>query len=577
LFSAFYFTIKIIPQSFYVPFFIDFFYRNLKLIINNQTTFFGELLMVTSLRNILAVTALLGVVGSQSAAAQTSRCTYTVNNDWNTGFVATITISNTGSSAINGWNVGWRYTTNSVTNLWNATLSGSNPYSAVALDWNKTIQPGQSISFGFQGNKNNSAVAEVPVVTGAVCGGVGTSASATSQSSTPVPSSVRSSTTVVSSTAVVSSTPVLSSLRSSTPVISSAISSRQSSSRSSTITTGDLGLKDLASFPIGVAVPAGNDGNSILTSTRQQVVALPNFSQFTAENIMKMNFMHPEENTFSFGQADDLIAYARNNGISVHAHTLIWHSDYQVPNFMRNYPGDAAAFSAMLKTHVQTVASHFSGKVVSWDVVNEAFVDDGDGSGINGYRNSIFYQKLGAKFIDEAFINARAADPIADLYYNDYNTEANTTKTTNMLAMIDGLLARRVPINGVGFQMHVFLDWPSTANIEAVFQQIVNRGLKVKISELDVRINNPYNPSLPKFSSLTAEAAAMQKVRYHDIVASYMKIVPAALRGGITVWGVWDTNSWINSQGSPDWPLLFDADFKAKPAHQGFAEALQGN
>jgi endo-1,4-beta-xylanase len=521
--------------------------------------------MATCIKKGIAAFVLSGLIGSSYAAAQTSRCTYTLNNEWNTGYVATITITNSGSSAINGWSVGWQYTNNRITNSWNATLSGSNPYSAASLDWNRTIQPGQSVSFGFQGNKNNTGAAEVPVVTGAVCGGSNSSVATSARSSTPIVSSVRSS---VRSSSTPDLSSVRSSVRSSTPVTSS--------SRSSTNPSGDIGLKTLATFPIGVAVPAGNEGNSILTSARQQVVVLPNFSQFTAENIMKMSYMHPEENTFSFTQADDFIEYARTKGINVHAHTLIWHSDYQVPNFMRNYPGNAAAFSAMLKTHVQTVASHFSGKVVSWDVVNEAFVDDGDGSGVNGYRNSIFYQKLGAKFIDEAFINARAADPVADLYYNDYNTEANTTKTTNMLAMIDGLLARRVPINGVGFQMHVFLDWPSAANIEAVFQQIVNRGLKVKITELDVRINNPYNPSLPKFTSLTAEAAAMQKTRYHDIVASYMKIVPPALRGGITVWGVWDGNSWIVTPSTPDWPLLFDVNFNAKPAYQGFADALNG-
>jgi endo-1,4-beta-xylanase len=530
--------------------------------------------MTTRVKKSLAAFILSGLIGSPYVAAQTSRCTYTVNNDWNTGYVATITITNSGSSAIDGWNVGWQYTNNRITNSWNAVITGTSPYSASSLDWNRSIQPGQSVSFGFQGNKNNAGTAEVPVVTGAVCGGGNNSSVATSTSSSK-PSSTPSSTS--------SSTPIASSVRSSsTPDTSSVRSSVRSSttvtssSTSSATTTGDLGLKTLANFPIGVAVPAGNDGNSILTSTRQQTVVLPNFSQFTAENIMKMSYMHSEENTFSFTQADDFIEYARTKGINVHAHTLVWHSDYQLPNFMRNYSGDAAAFSAMLKTHVQTIASHFSGKVVSWDVVNEAFVDDGDGSGVNGYRNSIFYQKLGTKFIDEAFINARAADPVADLYYNDYNTEANTAKTTNMLAMIDGLLARKVPITGVGFQMHVFVDWPSAANIEAVFQQVVNRGLKVKISELDVRINNPYNASLPKFTSLTAEAAALQKTRYHDIVASYMKIVPPALRGGITVWGVWDGNSWIVTPSTPDWPLLFDVDFKAKPAYQGFADALNG-
>ncbi len=335
-----------------------------------------------------------------------------------------------------------------------------------------------------------------------------------------------------------------------------------------------VGLKTLADFPIGVAVNAGNEANSIInsaTSAQQQAAVLPHFDQVTAGNIMKMSYLHPSENTYSFTQADELVNFASARGMTMHAHTLIWHSDYQVPTFMKNYSGD---FSAMLKTHVQTVASHFAGKVDSWDVVNEALAEDGDASAVNGYRNSVFYQKLGAAFIDQAFINTRAVDPVADLYYNDFNIENNGTKTTNLLAMIDGMKARNIPITGVGFQMHVLLDWPTTSTIESTMRAVASRGLKVKITELDVRVNNIYNASAPKYTSLTAEAAALQKQRYSAIVAAYLRAVPAAQRGGITVWGVWDTDSWLNTPTEPDWPLLFDANFQAKPALQGFVDAL---
>lgn len=289
---------------------------------------------------------------------------------------------------------------------------------------------------------------------------------------------------------------------------------------------------------------------------------------------MKMSYLHPSENTFNFTQADDLITFASRNGIRMHGHALIWHSDYQVPSFMKNYSGD---FAAMLKTHVQTIASHFSGKVDSWDVVNEALAEDGDSSAVNGFRNSVFYQKMGINYIDQAFINARAADPVADLYYNDYNIENGGAKTTNLYALVDGLKSRNVPITGVGFQMHVLLDWPSTSTIEAAMKAIADRGLKVKITELDVRVNNKYNPSAPVYTSLTTEAATRQKERYRQIVAAYLRAVPASQRGGISVWGVWDTDSWLNTASEPDWPLLFDANFQPKPALQGFADGLTGN
>jgi endo-1,4-beta-xylanase len=330
------------------------------------------------------------------------------------------------------------------------------------------------------------------------------------------------------------------------------------------------GLKSLASFPIGVAVNAGFENNSILnssTSAQQQAVVFPNFNQMTAGNIMKMSYLHPQENTFTFGQADDFVSFARANGVDVHGHTLIWHSDYQVPAFMTNYTGD---FAAMLKNHVQTIVSHFQGRVVSWDVVNEALADDGQPT-VNGIlRSTVFSQKMGLAFIDQAFINARAVDPQVDLFYNDYNIEAGGRKTANLLALIDGMTSRGVPITGVGFQVHVTIDWPSITAIESSMKAVADRGLKVKISEMDVSMKSAY-------TSFTADAAARQQQRYHDIVAAYLRAVPAAQRAGITVWGVWDADSWINQPGSPDWPLLFDANFQAKPALQGFKDALLGN
>jgi endoglucanase len=132
----------------------------------------------------LAVMLGMGVAAGQAQAAV---CSYTVVNEWNTGFQGSITITNNGTTAINGWTVGWQYSANKITSSWNATLSGSNPYTATALDWNKTIQPGQSVSFGVQGDKNGSA-AEKPTITGAVCSTVTTSSSVATTSSSPATS-----------------------------------------------------------------------------------------------------------------------------------------------------------------------------------------------------------------------------------------------------------------------------------------------------------------------------------------------------------------------------------------------------
>lgn len=294
------------------------------------------------------------------------------------------------------------------------------------------------------------------------------------------------------------------------------------------------------------------------------------FDQVTPGNIMKMSYLHPSENTYTFEHADELVGYALSNNISVHGHTLVWHSDYQIPEWMKNYNGD---YASMLQGHVQTIVNYYAGRIVSWDVVNEAFADDGDSDAINGYRNSLWYQKIGPAYIEQAFIAADAADPAADLYYNDYNIEGGQQKFDYVLAMVDDFKARGIPIDGIGFQMHINIEWPSETQIKNAFQQIVNRGLKVKVTELDIPVNTYANPD--KYLTFTNEAAQRQKDKYREVVAAYVEVVPPALRGGITVWGVFDSDSWlIDLHGREDWPLLFDDRGVAKPAVEGFAEGL---
>ena len=128
-------------------------------------------------------------------------CQYVIDSQWNNGFGAKIKITNDGTTAINGWNVSWQYSgDNRITSSYNATFTGTNPYSAASLSWNGNIAPGQSVEFGFQGTKG-AAAAEIPVISGAACAG-GT----TTSSSTQAVSSSRSSSSVaVVSSSVVSS------------------------------------------------------------------------------------------------------------------------------------------------------------------------------------------------------------------------------------------------------------------------------------------------------------------------------------------------------------------------------------
>jgi endo-1,4-beta-xylanase len=414
------------------------------------------------------------------------------------------------------------------------------------------------------------------------CGGGGGSSSPK-----PTSSAVKVSSSSITSSSIASSSIAPSSAPSSA-ISSAAISSISSSS----IYSANVDhLRDLATFPIGVAV-SNNDSPSydVLTNAAEQTVVERHFNQMTAGNIMKVSYLHPNLNTFSFANADAFVDYAKSKDIKVHAHTLIWHSDYQVPNFIKTWGGTADEFLTMLDTHVTTIVDHFEAKnnIVSWDVVNEAIDDN---TPANFRTDSPFYTKSGnsAVYIERAFTAAREADAIVDLYYNDYSIEANGPKMDKVIAMLEDFDNRSIPISGIGFQMHVFLTYPSIENISTAMQRVVDLGYKVKISELDVAINNPYSGSWPnnKVSTFTStsDAALAQKKRYCEIVAAYIATVPEEFRGGITVWGTTDANTWLNDlfKGASQyngakiaWPLLFDEQYNDKPALRGFADGLLG-
>jgi endo-1,4-beta-xylanase len=346
------------------------------------------------------------------------------------------------------------------------------------------------------------------------------------------------------------------------------------------VTVSNLYALAPMNMPVGVAVPAGNAGNSVLASLPRQSLVDAHFSQLTAENIMKPSYLHPAETNFFFDDADARVAYANSQGQSVHGHVLIWHS--QVANWMSSFAGDASAWSDMMSNHITQIAAHFAAGdvVVSWDVVNEAFADsDADMDGIYDLRHTIWLDNIGAGYLALAFRTAAAADPNADLYYNDYNIAGVPAKLNAVLDLVDQFQndPNPVPIHGIGFQMHVSLAWPDINQIRDSFALAVATGLKVKISELDITVNTDASGNPMGLTQLSDAVALQQQQRYRDIVAAYLAEVPAAQRGGISVWGIADVDSWRRGSNAFEWPLLFEDAFEAKPALQGFADGLTAN
>lgn len=320
----------------------------------------------------------------------------------------------------------------------------------------------------------------------------------------------------------------------------------------------DTILFKMMPFPMGAAVSV----NLVKTNTKYNGVVTKEYNSITAENAMKFGGLHPSENTFFWTDADYLVSYAVANNKRIHGHTLNWFNS--LPTWVTNFVGDSAAWENLLKTHIQTVVTHFKGKVASWDVVNEAFNDDGT------IRNSIWVQKLGTDYIARCFQYANQADPNALLFYNDYGHEYSAAKRTAITNMITSFKTRGIPIHGIGMQFHMTVT-QTDANIIAAINAAAATGLKVHISELDIRLNNDKVQGLV-FTSLLA---SQQADKYKSVVKAF-NAIPASQQYGITTWNVGDADSWVPGWlGAPDWPLPFDGNYLRKPAYRSIIEGAK--
>lgn len=284
----------------------------------------------------------------------------------------------------------------------------------------------------------------------------------------------------------------------------------------------------------GTAISAGRLNDSVYTN-----IAKAEFNMVTAENEMKIDATEPNQNQFNFTAGDQVYNWAIQNGKQVRGHTLAWHS--QQPGWMQNMSGTALR-NAMIN-HINGVMAHYKGKIVQWDVVNEAYSDDGTSN-----RRSSNLQSTGNDWIEVAFRTARAADPAAKLCYNDYNIDNWTwAKTQGVYNMVKDFKARGVPIDCVGFQGHFNSGSAYNTNFRTTLSSFAALGVDVAITELDVQ-----------GASATTYAAIV-----NDCLAVSRCI-------GITVWGVRDSDSWRAS----DTPLLFDNSGNKKPAYTSVLAAL---
>ena len=239
-------------------------------------------------------------------------------------------------------------------------------------------------------------------------------------------------------------------------------------------------------------------------------------------------------------------------------------------------PADIAkAVDTAMSRFIRSSMMRYAGKVKMWDVVNEPMTD-GSGTVRNNTGTTtgdIFYwsQYLGRNYALKAFQYAKAADPSAILFINEYNLESDNIKLDSLIAYVAELKGKGAQIDGIGTQMHISLNTSRTA-IDDMFRKLAATGLKVRVSELDIRVNITNAAGfIPTAANLNDQASL-----YYYVVQSYMKNVPVAQQAGISVWGVADSDSWyVTVMGRAEFPLLFDAGYQKKPAFTSVIQALK--
>jgi len=352
-----------------------------------------------------------------------------------------------------------------------------------------------------------------------------------------------------------------------------------SSSKKITSNTSASSLKETFKkyFLIGTAL---NSSQIEEKDPKAAELILQQFNTATPENIMKAEIIHPEWDRYNFDLADKLVAYGKKHGISINAHTLIWHS--QLPRFVREMK-DADSVKQYFSNHIKTVAGRYNGKVLSWDVVNEALNEDGT------MRKSVFLDYLGENFVTEAFRLTQQAAPQTELYYNDYNIE-QPGKRAGCIALIKKIQAAAVRIDGVGIQGHWHLGKMPLKEIEESILAYSALGIKVMFTELDIEVlprdfsgadvsqRMKSDPSLNPYINGLPDSVQQQLANdYEALFRLFLKYKDKVSR--VTFWGVNDGQSWLNGwpvPGRTNYPLLFDREFKPKPAYYKVM-ALAGN
>ena len=342
------------------------------------------------------------------------------------------------------------------------------------------------------------------------------------------------------------------------------------------------GLKD-SSLRSGVWIGAAMDSSQPLD---QQADLKQHFTALTSENAFKWGEMESTQGQIDWSATDRIVSFAQENHLRLRAHTLFWHR-MQNPSWVRNQVQSSAnpksKLFEIMDQRVSQVMGRYKGHIDVWDVINEPLRMDGQGwdlsDGASGPAN-FFYLAAGEDYIDHAFKAARRADPHAKLFLNEYISRPalDDPKSQVLLGLVARLKARGVPLDGVGLQMHglgsLISPWfsASTNELRLYIRRLAILGVKVEITEMDISlpavIKDFGKPGMTNGQHLELQAQLYRQVARACALEQSCS--------GVTVWGLRDKDSWLNSfvPGGPHRPLLLDDTGLPKPAYYSLAQAL---
>jgi endo-1,4-beta-xylanase len=291
------------------------------------------------------------------------------------------------------------------------------------------------------------------------------------------------------------------------------------------------------------------------------------FNMIEPEDVMKWWVVRANADTFDFRQADDVVHFAQAHGMKVRGHCLVW--GLENPAWLTQGQFTPGRLSDLLHEHITKEMKHYAGQVFAWDVVNEAFDESGN------VRDSLWYNQpgiglagKGTAYIEQAFRWAHEADPQALLFYNEAEGEGMNRKSDAIYTMVKDFKARRVPIDGVGLQLHISSLNFDVAAVAANIARLAALGVQIHITELDV--------------SLLLDARG--EVIHPDDLARqaeiYRAIVRACLQSrgctAIQTWGFTDKYSWIGSHShdTRGRALLFDRSYQPKQSYRAVLDEL---